>query len=78
LFGCDVCQDVCPWNRKRAATSPLVEFAPREGFLHPDVEAWREMTPEEFVVQFAGSPVLRAKHAGFVRNLALVGMRGTP
>lgn len=78
VFGCDACQDVCPWNRKRAAASPLVEFAPRDGFLHPDVEEWREMTPEEFVGQFAGSPVLRAKHAGFLRNLALVEMRSKP
>ena len=76
LFGCDVCQDVCPWNRKRATASPLAEFSPRDGFLHPDVQAWREMTGDEFVAQFAGSPVLRAKHAGFVRNLALLGMPG--
>ena len=78
LFGCDVCQDVCPWNRKREAASPCAEFAPRDGFLHPDVEEWRKMTPEEFAGRFAGSPVLRAKYAGFSRNLALAGTRREP
>ena len=75
IFGCDVCQDVCPWNHKRAAVSPLSEFEPREGFLHPDVEEWGKMTPGEFAGRFAGSPVVRAKHAGLTRNLALAGGR---
>jgi epoxyqueuosine reductase len=78
IFGCDICQDVCPWNRKRAAASPVEEFAPRDGFLQPDVEEWGKMTPEQFAMRFAGSPVLRTKHAGFVRNLALARLRREP
>ncbi len=78
VFGCDVCQDVCPWNHKRASASLLDAFEPWEGFLHPDVEEWGKMTSEEFAGRFEGSPVLRAKYAGFTRNMALAGRRRKP
>src|ERR1700757_2285828 len=47
LFGCDICQDVCPWNRKAPATT-APEFQPREGLVNPALEWLAEMTAEEF------------------------------
>ena len=68
IFGCDICQDVCPWN-SFARPSPEPAFAPREGHIHPPAERWLALTPEEFRTEFAGSPILRAKSAGFARNI---------
>jgi epoxyqueuosine reductase len=70
VFGCDICQDVCPWNRKAPVTS-AVEFQPREGLVNPALEWLAEMTAEEFRETFRASPVRRTKHAGLRRNAAL-------
>jgi epoxyqueuosine reductase len=71
VFGCDICQDVCPWNRKSPAT-PLLNFQPRHSAGHslfsPDLEWLLSLTEEEFRVLFRGSPVKRAKWRGLVRN----------
>ena len=72
LYGCDICQDVCPWNRKAPATS-APEFQPREGLFNPALEWLAQMTAEEFREVFRGSPVKRAKLAGLKRN-ALIAM----
>jgi epoxyqueuosine reductase len=66
-FGCDICQDVCPWNR-RAPFSGDPAFARRDA---PPLEELAQFTPEQFRKQFEGTPVLRARHAGFVRNAAI-------
>ena len=58
VFGCDICQDVCPWNRKAPVTSAL-EFQPREGLVNPALEWLAEMTAEEFREKFRGSAVRR-------------------
>ena len=63
VFGCDICQDVCPWNRK-APHSALPEFAARDGFVNPALDWLAEMSVEEFRANFRGSPIRRAKHAG--------------
>lgn len=67
LFGCDICQDVCPWN-SFAEESPEAAFEPREGLVNPQLDAMARMTPGEFTERFNGSAILRTKHAGWVRN----------
>jgi epoxyqueuosine reductase len=70
IFGCDICQDVCPWNRKAPATS-AAEFQPREGLVNPALDWLAEMQPEEFREVFRGSPVRRAKLSGLRRNAVI-------
>lgn len=70
VFGCDVCQDVCPWNRKAPITS-LPEFQPRAELVNPELSKLARMTREEFRAMFRGSPVERTKYAGFRRNVAM-------
>ena len=68
VFGCDICQDVCPWNRRAAATSDPA-FGPRA--FAPPLEALAAVTEGEFHSMFRGTPVTRARYAGFVRNVAI-------
>ena len=70
VFGCDICQDVCPWNRKAPATA-AAEFQPREGLVNPALEWLAEMTAEEFREKFRGSAVRRAKRGGLRRNAVI-------
>jgi len=70
VFGCDICQDVCPWNRKAPATS-AAEFEAREGLVNPALDWLAEMQQEEFRVVFRGSPVRRAKLSGLRRNAVI-------
>ena len=67
VFGCDICQDVCPWNRK-APSSAKAEFQPREGLFNPALEWLAGISDEEFRERFRGSPIKRAKRAGLRRN----------
>jgi epoxyqueuosine reductase len=67
IFGCDICQDVCPWNR-RAPSIDDPAFQPRE--FAPQLQDLAEMTEEEFRNRFRASPVKRTKFAGFQRNVA--------
>jgi epoxyqueuosine reductase len=70
VFGCDICQDVCPWNRKSPATT-AGEFQPREGLVNPALEWLAELTEEEFQDAFRGSPIKRSKRTGLRRNVVL-------
>jgi epoxyqueuosine reductase len=70
IFGCDICQDVCPWNRKAPVTS-AAEFEAREGLVNPALDWLAEMQPEEFRNTFRGSPVKRAKLSGLRRNAVI-------
>jgi len=70
IFGCDICQDVCPWNRK-APVSSAPEFQSRENLVNPALEWLAEMTPENFRETFRGSPVRRTKLSGLKRNAAI-------
>ena len=72
VFGCDICQDVCPWNRKAPATT-APEFQPRESLVNPALEWLAEMSAEEFREKFRGSPIRRTKRSGLRRN-AVVAM----
>jgi epoxyqueuosine reductase len=67
VFGCDICQDVCPWNRRAPATEKE-EFQPREGLVNPALEWLAQMSEEEFRDRFRGSPVKRTKRTGLRRN----------
>jgi len=71
MFGCDICQDVCPWNRFAAPTrEPL--FAPIRSVLDLSRREWLEMTESLFNTTFRNSPLKRAKWKGVVRNLGVV------
>ncbi len=71
IFGCDICQDVCPWNRKAPVTTAS-EFEPRPGLVNPALQWLAEMSEEGFREAFRGSPIRRTKHAGLRRNAAIV------
>ena len=68
VFGCDICQDVCPWNRKAGVTDEA-SFRPREGLFNPQLSSLARLTPEEFRERFKGSPIKRAKRRGLLRNI---------
>ncbi len=68
LFGCDVCQDVCPWNRFAKPTGEL-EFKPLPEILQFSENDWEELTEESFKIIFKNSPLKRAKFEGIRRNL---------
>jgi epoxyqueuosine reductase len=70
VFGCDICQDVCPWNRKAPDTA-APEFAPRPGLVNPALDWLAEMSPDEFRDTFRGSPIRRAKRSGLRRNTVI-------
>ena len=68
VFGCDICQDVCPWN-SRAAETNEPNFHPRE--FAPGLERMAGITEAEFREMFRNSPVSRTKYRGFLRNVAV-------
>jgi epoxyqueuosine reductase len=70
IFGCDICQDVCPWNRK-APVASAPEFEPRSGMVNPALEWLAEMSAEQFREAFRGSPIRRTKRSGLRRNAAI-------
>jgi epoxyqueuosine reductase len=67
LYGCDVCQDVCPWNRFEEQTTEM-RFAPRPGNVNAELSEILELTPETYAARFRGSAMKRAKLAGLQRN----------
>jgi len=78
IFGCDICQIVCPWN-KPGAESPdiLEELLPREELLRIDLIEELGLNQIEFSTRFNGSPVKRTKRRGYLRNVAIaLGNRG--
>jgi epoxyqueuosine reductase len=70
IFGCDICQEVCPWNRKAPPGREPALHA-RAGFDAPDLIPLLSLTEEEFRSRFKGSPIKRAKRRGFLRNVAV-------
>jgi epoxyqueuosine reductase len=70
VFGCDICQDVCPWNRT-APTTSVAAFQPRDNLFTPDLAWLLSLTQQEFSATFRGSAVKRAKWRGLVRNACI-------
>ncbi len=73
VFGCDICQDVCPWNnragRLHIAADP--QLSPRPELINPALDWLAAMDEDDYGRWFNGSPVRRAKFSGFRRNLAI-------
>jgi len=91
VFGCDICQDVCPWNRRnfgdpasfpqegRGATTSDPDFQPRRLLVNPSLEWLATISEEDFQSTFRGSPIKRAKRLGVRRNAVVaMGNSGNP
>lgn len=79
VFGCDVCQQVCPWNQRFAPSGGDLSFAPRSGSSCPDLIQELALSLREFKIKFERSPVKRAKQRGYLRNVAVaLGNTGDP
>ncbi len=68
MFGCDTCQDVCPWNRFSSPTKEK-SFAPLKEILNFSLSDWQDLSEQNFKIIFKNSPIKRSKHAGIKRNL---------
>lgn len=71
IYGCDVCQEVCPWNMSFAIFSHESAFSADHDIRLRSLTDWEKLSPMEFKTVFAGSPVKRTKFTGFQRNVAL-------
>src|SRR5262249_28101599 len=78
VFGCDICQEVCPWNRKSPGTTEPA-FQPRSDLLAVDLVELLGLSEEAFRSRFRGTALTRAKRRGLLRNAAIVlGNQGDP
>lgn len=68
IFGCDICQDVCPYNKHKFLTNEA-GFLPRKKIYNKPLDELLKITEEEFNQEFATSPIKRAKYKGFKRNI---------
>lgn len=69
IYGCDICQEVCPWNRKFEKKSEVTAFNKRENLIDKNLTSWSKLTDEEFKNIFRKSAVKRTKYSGFKRNI---------
>ena len=72
VFGCDICQDVCPWNEKFQMPTSEEGFFPREDIQNLTLDQIHLMSREDFAERFKNSPVKRARHEGLVRNAGAI------
>lgn len=78
IFGCDLCQEVCPWNRKSAHATEE-RFTPRANLRAPELIPLLELTRDGYNAMFRNSAVKRAKRSGFLRNVCVaLGNSGDP
>jgi epoxyqueuosine reductase len=79
VFGCDICQDVCPWNVKFSRDVADGDLAPRGALTRPDLPELLALSDERFRARFGGTAVTRTKRKGLARNVAVaLGNRGAP
>lgn len=71
IFGCDICQEVCPWN-KFSSPHDEEDFLPSEELKQMDLAAWKSLSPKHFEKLFRGSAVKRTKYSGLKRNIEFV------
>ena len=70
IFGCDICQDVCPWNRQ-APDSRVEEFKPRKENRAPELKELARLSAQDFRKRYRGSPMKRTRWRGLMRNVAV-------
>ncbi len=72
IFGCDICQIVCPWNKPGKPSQSILEaLRPREELTNIDLIEEIGLSQDEFSARFKGSPVKRTKRRGYLRNVAI-------
>jgi epoxyqueuosine reductase len=74
IFGCDICQEVCPWN-KFAKPHQVESFRPKEELFAMNKEKWEALPPDQFQSIFKGSAVKRARFEGLGRNIKFLSKR---
>jgi epoxyqueuosine reductase len=71
IYGCDICQDVCPWNRFQRETE-LQEYQPRKWNVNPKLDELENISQQEFSQRFKNSPIKRTKREGMIRNVKTI------